>query len=286
MWVDSRFVGIFGPGRYGYWTAPRDVRVEVVTIDTEPFTHRAFPVIVRTAAAVRHFDLVIVDRETVGVLYVDNTVMGTLTPGRYAFWKDAADFRVVEIDLRETQIEVGGQDVTTADKVTLRLNATLAYRVSDPLRALAVSGNVDRAIYRETQLALRGAVGARELDDVLNDREQIALETLAAIQGQAERLGLTLESFGVRDVILPGDMKELLNRVIEAKKEAEANLISRREETAAMRSQANTAKLLADNPTLMRLRELEALSAIAMQGNLTVVVGEDGLAKAIRPVVT
>ena len=68
---------------------------------------------------------------------------------------------------------------------------------------------------------------------------------------------------GIRDVILPGDMKELLNKVTEAKNAAEANLIARREETAAMRSQANTAKLLEDNPTLMRLRELEVLERVA-----------------------
>ena len=74
-------------------------------------------------------------------------------------------------------------------------------------------------------------------------------------------------SVGIRDVILPGDLKDLLNKVTKAKKAAEANLISRREETAAMRSQANTAKLLTDNPKLMRLRELEVLEKIASAGN-------------------
>jgi chorismate mutase len=68
---------------------------------------------------------------------------------------------------------------------------------------------------------------------------------------------------GIRDIILPGEMKDLMNKVTEAKKAAEANLIARRDETAAMRSQANTAKLLADNPILMRPRELEVLEKIA-----------------------
>ncbi len=78
-------------------------------------------------------------------------------------------------------------------------------------------------------------------------------------------------------MILPGDMKDLMNRVTEAKKAAEANLIARREETAAMRSQANTAKLLADNPTLMRLRELEVLEKIASAGKMNIVLGEKAL---------
>jgi regulator of protease activity HflC (stomatin/prohibitin superfamily) len=80
-------------------------------------------------------------------------------------------------------------------------------------------------------------------------------------------------SVGIRDVILPGDIRDLMNKVTEAKKAAEANLISRREETAAMRSQANTAKLLADNPTLMRLRELEVLEKIASSNKLSIVLG-------------
>ena len=85
----------------------------------------------------------------------------------------------------------------------------------------------------------------------------------------------------IRDVILPGDMKDLMNKVTEAKKVAEANLIARREETAAMRSQANTAKLLDDNPTLMRLRELEVLEKVATDGKLNVVLGEKGLADRV-----
>jgi hypothetical protein len=86
---------------------------------------------------------------------------------------------------------------------------------------------------------------------------------------------------GIRDVILPGDMKDLMNKVTEAKKAAEANLIFRREETAAMRSQANTARLLADNPTLMRLRELEVLEKIAANGKLNIVLGGKGLADKV-----
>jgi hypothetical protein len=92
-------------------------------------------------------------------------------------------------------------------------------------------------------------------------------------------LGLTIASVGIRDVILPGEMKDLMNRVTEAKKTAEANLIFRREETAAIRSQSNTAKLLAASPMLMRLRELEVLEVlekVASAGKLNIILGERG----------
>ena len=90
-----------------------------------------------------------------------------------------------------------------------------------------------------------------------------------------------LSEVGVRDIILPGETKDLMNRVTEGKKAAEANLIARREETAAMRSQANTAKLLEASPTLMRLRELEVLEKIASNGKLNIVLGEKGLADRV-----
>ncbi|MFC1766119.1 SPFH domain-containing protein, partial [Planctomycetota bacterium] len=137
------------------------------------------------------------------------------------------------------------------------------------------------AIYREIQLALRALVGERELDTLLSDKHAMAAELSELVRSRAENLGLEIVSLGVRDIILPGDMKDLLNKVTEARKAAEANLISRREETAAMRSQANTARLLENNPVLMRLRELEVLETIAGQAKLSVVLGEKGLADRV-----
>ena len=130
-------------------------------------------------------------------------------------------------------------------------------------------------------MALRAVVGVRDLDAFLSDKDVVAREVEEQVRGRADQLGLKVVSVGVRDVILPGDMKDLMNRVTEAKKAAEANLIARREETAAMRSQANTAKLLESNPTLMRIRELEVLEKIACDGKLNVVLGEKGLADRV-----
>ncbi len=121
----------------------------------------------------------------------------------------------------------------------------------------------------------------RELDSLLADKESVASEAAALSAPRAEMLGLRATALGIRDLILPGDMKELMNRVIEARKAAEANLITRREETAALRSQANTAKLLTDNPMLMRLRELEILEKVVSSSKLSVVLSEKGLAERV-----
>jgi regulator of protease activity HflC (stomatin/prohibitin superfamily) len=171
-------------------------------------------------------------------------------------------------------VDVGGQEIMTADKVTLRLNAVVTYKIIDARKAVCQTEDVRQALYRDAQLVLRAVVGARELDAFLTDKDAVATEIEDSIRHRAGELGLEIASVGIRDVILPGDMKDLMNKVTEARKAAEANLIARREETAAIRSQANTAKLLAESPTLMRLRELEVLEKIASAGKLNIVLGE------------
>jgi regulator of protease activity HflC (stomatin/prohibitin superfamily) len=283
LWVDGRFVGVLAPGLYAYWTGPREVRVEVVDARRPRFEHDELKLIARSPTAAPLLEVTNVGRGCAGVLFLDGAYADTLGPGLYAFWKGSAQAWVVEVDLREASLDVGGQEVMTADKVTLRLNAVVTYRVADPRRAVCATDDARQALYREAQLALRAVVGARELDALLADKDVIARETHELLERRAGELGLAVLSAGVRDVILPGDMKELMNKVTEARKAAEANLVTRREETAALRSQANTAKLLADNPTLMRLRELEALEKVAAAGKLSVVIGtpEKGLAEQV-----
>ena len=164
---------------------------------------------------------------------------------------------------------MSGQEIMTADKVTLRMNGLVNYRVIER-KSMMVTDGAKQSLYREAQLALRAVVGTRDLDSFLTDKDAVAGEFEEQVRQRAGELGMEVVSVGVRDVILPGDMKDLMNKVTEAKKAAEANLIARREETAAMRSQANTARLLADNPTLMRLRELEVLEKLWLQNHSVV----------------
>lgn len=281
VWIEGRFSHILLPGLYAYWAGQKDVRVEIVDVRQVRFEHADLKVITRCRTAAVALDVCAVERHHVGVLFQDGAYVQTLTPGLYAFWKGAADARVVEVDLREATADVSGQEIMTADKVTLRLNAVVTYRIADAHKAVSAADDVRQTLYREAQLALRAVIGGRELDAFLADKDQVGREIEQALRGRAGELGLEIASVGIRDVILPGEMKDLMNKVTEAKKAAEANLIARREETAAMRSQANTAKLLQDSPTLMRLRELEVLERIALAGKLNVVLGEKGLADRV-----
>jgi len=278
---DGEFKGLLGAGRHWFVDPLGKVTVEVVSQRREWLVHEKLDMIVKSGALKdRAVVLDLKDYER-ALVWVDGRFSHILPPGKYAFWKNMAKVTLVPVDLRETMLDIAGQEIMTADKVTLRLNAVVTYRVADAHKALSAADDARQALYREAQLALRAVVGGRELDQFLADKDAVAKELETMVRQRVAALGLEVISVGIRDVILPGDMKDLMNKVTEAKKAAEANLIVRREETAAMRSQANTAKVLEGNPTLMRLRELEVLEKVATSGKLNVVLGEKGLAERV-----
>ncbi|HMP03592.1 MAG TPA: slipin family protein [Gemmatales bacterium] len=277
VWVDGRFQTILGPGQHAWWTTHREVRHEIVDAHTVRLMHPELALIAASGSAGSYLDRPNVAPGWEAVVFVGGEFAEVLGPGQYAFWRDARPVLVVPVDLRETTADVAGQEIMTADKVTLRLNAVAVFKVVDARRAVSVAEDVRQALYREVQLALRAVVGGRELDALLADKDAVARELVDAVRPRAEALGIELRAIGIRDIILPGEMRELLNRVTEAKKAAEANLIARREETAAIRSQANSAKMLQENPTLMRLRELETLEKIAATSKLRILVSDQGL---------
>jgi regulator of protease activity HflC (stomatin/prohibitin superfamily) len=283
VWIDGRFNAILGPGLHALWTGFRRVRVEVLDIAaTRPrLVHAQLDAIVASGAANAFLTVQEVPAEHVGIVAVSGVRVETLGPGRYAFWNGVGALKVTIVDRREVTVDIAGQEILTADKVTLRLNAQLVYRVVDAEKAVSTSDDVRTVVYREAQLALRAAIGTRELDALLSDKDALAAEVTGVIRPRAAEFGVDIVAVGVKDLILPGEMRTLLNKVIEAKKAAEAGVITRREEAAALRHQANTAKLFVDNPTLLRLRELEAVEKIATAGKLSVVLGEKGLADRI-----
>jgi regulator of protease activity HflC (stomatin/prohibitin superfamily) len=300
LFREREFQGILEPGRYWFCDPLGKVRVDVVSVREPWLVHRDLDVIVKSGAlegraevvrfeheqlqtilkaknAEAVFDIFTVQDGHAGLYFRDGEFVSRLGPGTYAFWKGLAKVKLYHVDMREAVADVAGQEIMTADKVTLRLNAVVTYRVGDPVKTVAEVEDAKQALYREAQLALRAVIGTRELDALLSDKDAVAREWEDLVRRRVSGFGMTVVALGIRDVILPGEMKELMNKVTEAKKAAEAALITRREEVAAMRSQSNTAKILEDNPTLMRLRELEVLEKIAGKSKLSVVLGDKGL---------
>jgi regulator of protease activity HflC (stomatin/prohibitin superfamily) len=261
LWHDGRPKIFLGPGVHRYWEVDDTVRVQVFSV------HDAMPELTKELAAVLPKDTftdVTVREHERGLLHVQGRFVRVLAPGRYAFWSTReSPVDVQSIDMRVIQVSLAGQELMTKDKVTLRLSLTVEFAIEDPAVATHAVANVRDAIYLLVQLASRDYVAGVTLDELLAGRDSMTrfLEEDAA--GKARRLGVRVERVGVKDVVLPGEMKTLLNKVIEAEKEAAANVILRREETAATRSLANTAKLMAEQPLLLRLKELDSLKEMA-----------------------
>jgi hypothetical protein len=281
VWLNGRFEGIRGPGLAALWKVFHELRVEVIDARELRFEHPELASVLEAPGVDRYLRHEVVETGRVGLLLIDGRFKGRLEPGVHAFWRGLGQVRVLHLDLREQVADVAGQELMTADKVTLRLNALVTFRITDPERAVTEVEEPVQALYRQAQLALREVIGARELDALLSEREAVAADLTGTLRQRVEGLGIRVDALGIRDVILPGEMKELLNRVTEARRAAEAALITRREETAAMRSQANTARILESNPTLMRLKELEVLEKVADKAELNVVLGDGGLADRV-----
>jgi regulator of protease activity HflC (stomatin/prohibitin superfamily) len=164
---------------------------------------------------------------------------------------------------------------------------TAGYRVTDVLTAYAKQAKPMDYLYKELQFGLRAAVGTRTLDELLENKSMIDDVVSEHIKRRVAGYGLEVESVGVKDIILPGEMKLILAKVVEAEKAAQANVIRRREETGATRSLLNTARVMEDNPTALRLKELETLEKVVEKiDKISVFGGLEGLLKdlvKIRP---
>ena len=221
----------------------------------------------------------IVPEGHVGLLTVDGAPVGRVETGRHTFW-DLPGRKVVVrlIDTRLRLHEVSGQEILTKDRVTIRVNLTAGFGVIGPERAVASVGDFEEALHRALQLAFRRTMGAMTLDRLLAEKVSVDAGAAEKVRAEIATIGVEVGEIALKDVILPGEMREILNRVVAAEKEAEANVIRRREETNATRSLLNTAKVMAENPVMLRLKELEALETIAGKvERLTVHNGTDGL---------
>jgi regulator of protease activity HflC (stomatin/prohibitin superfamily) len=275
---DGRFHAVLKPeGRAVYWTDTGTWTAErfVIDGDLEIATDvaRRFAGVALTAVT-----SVDVGEGHTGLLFVDGKFVRELAAGAHAFWAVTRKVVVKVIDLRRQSLDVAGQEILTRDRVTLRVNLSADYQVIDAVKAATTVKDYADALYRALQFAFRKSLGAKSLDEILADKVTAEAEAVAEVRAAMLEIGLSVGEIAVKDVILPGEMRDILNKVVAAEKEAEANVIRRREETNATRSLLNTARVMAENPVMLRLKELEALSEIAGKvERLTIHNGTAGL---------
>jgi regulator of protease activity HflC (stomatin/prohibitin superfamily) len=260
--LDGRPVIVLGPwSTRVYWKVATRVEVERIDVAREPkVAPRHLAMIDRTRSS--YISETVIENHEAGLLYVEGRFVERLAPGRHAYWSVERKVEVKRLDLRPQAIEITAQEMLTKDRIALRVTLTAFRRIVDPERAVGAVADVDAWLYRLVQFAIREAVAARTLDEVLAAKNALDAELRAFVRERLAETGIEVTELGVKDVILPGEIRELVNKVVEAERTAKANLIRRQEETAATRSLLNTARLMEDNPLLLRLKELESLERV------------------------
>ena len=280
-------------GRYTFWRSVVQyefIRADISQIDIAENIDRSLLAKPPLNAWVRMNEVQNFEK---AVLSVDGRFVKVLEPGAYYWWKNSIAIHVGKVDIRQQQLEVNGQEILTKDKTALRINAWAQYKVVDIEKALLQNKDYDKQLYVAFQLALREYIAGFSFDELLEKKEIIApglngavgqAFILQRVQQNAEALGVAVKDFGIRDIILPGDVKEIMNQVLIAEKKAQANTIMRREETASTRSLLNTAKLMEDNVMLWKLKEMEYVEKIADKISNISVNGNGALIEQLKQI--
>jgi regulator of protease activity HflC (stomatin/prohibitin superfamily) len=201
------------------------------------------------------------------VRLVNGRVRGVLEPGRHRYRRSRTE--VWTVDLRPQLVPIPGQDVLTADGVTVRVTTVLRMTVTDPVPYLTASRDAHAEIYAAGQQALRTVVSGVALEALLDARTTIGAEMLPLVQPAGVRVGVEVSEVSVRDVMLPAELKRAFAQQALAREQGKAELERARAEAATLRSLANTAKLLEEHPALLRLRTLQVAEQDGTEVRLT-----------------
>jgi len=265
----------------------------------------------------------VISQSHVGLLYQDGAFARLLDPGKHKLgtgWFDKVDRHIVVIDLRERSVTIKGQEILTADKVAIRVSLLVYFKIVDAAKAQHNVASYEERIYEDVQLAARRFLASRKLEAILTDRNEISDAVRDDVKGTATVYGVEIIRADVKDLVFPGNLREIMNQVLETERRSEAKIIEARREAevarikteseeATMRlrweasrtqtrlaaeserervllklqGEVEEAKAVQDNPHLLRLRELQALGEMARAGGKFVVgLGAEGLFSALH----
>lgn len=271
VYENDNFKRVLNSGRYVYWkdfVNRNYIRVDLSKIYITEKIDKSLFNNMELAKYVRVFEVAAFEK---AILMIDDVYTETLSGGTYRFWKNDSTIKIAKIDMRQLQLEMAGQELLTKDKATIRINFYTKYIVDNIDKALLENKDFEKQLYVAMQLALRAYVGTYTLDELLENKNVISKTILQDVKNDVSKLGVIALSCGIRDIILTGEMRDIMNQVLVAQKKAQANVITRREETASTRSLLNTAKLMEENDMLFKLKEMEYVEKIAEKiGEITI----------------
>lgn len=268
-YVDGVFAGALTAGRHAFWNEAGKHEFTIYSTADPKITD--IPAAIAAQLGAGFVIDVNIPPEYKGVVYYNGSAAEYLDAGRYFYWNGAVKITTQIYNMRVQQLDINGQEILTKDRVGVRVNFTASWRVTDYRKANETYSSISQSLYTAAQLALRDYLGGKTMDEMLADRENIGSELLAELKKRTSDMYIEILSAGIKDVILPGEISTIMNSVLAAEKRAQANVIMRREEVASTRSLLNTAKLMDENATLRRLKELEYIEKICENvGEITV----------------
>ncbi|MBQ8907434.1 MAG: slipin family protein [Clostridia bacterium] len=259
--VNGTFSSALRPGKHAFWSVTDRHEFKLVDLST-PTVDPTVPSYVFSKLPQALYTRLEVAEYQKARLFFNRKLVKLLDAGTYYFWKTPVKVDFDVIDTRLTQMDVTGQEILTADKVTLRINFVCNYRITDYVKILTEIDDFEEQLHVTVQLALRQFVGRYKLDEILENKEELSAFVLERLKAKEKALFVEIAEAGVKDIILPGEIREIMNTVLVAEKRAQANVITRREEVASTRSLLNTARLMEENQTLYKLKELEYVERI------------------------
>jgi len=192
-----------------------------------------------------------------GLLFKRGKYERLLKPGQHWYFRSV--HMIHKMDIRARIISLPGQEVLSADNVSVKLSIVCSFKVDDPHRAMVAVENYIQSLYTDLQVNLRDIVGELPIDDFLSKRKEIGAELLNRSKENSSDYGIVLESATIKDIMFPGDLKRMFAQVVNARKEGLAALERARGESAVLRNLANSAKLMDNNPGLLQLRILQTI---------------------------
>ncbi|MEM6698065.1 MAG: slipin family protein [Bacteroidota bacterium] len=271
-------------GKYAFWKGIVEYTFQTIDLNQLEIEDQVERSILMRHEFRPYINMPLIEPYEQGLLIVEGQLERKLMPGNYYFWKNSRSIEVKKADMRAMQMEVSGQEILTKDKAALRVNFYLQYQIVDVEKALLETKDFAKQLYLLMQMAVREYVGTMSLDELLSKKEAIQTFVLEAAAGKATEMGIQLLNAGIRDIILPGEVREIMNQVLIAEKKAQANTIMRREETASTRSLLNTAKLMEDNAMLLKLKEMEYVERIAEKINSITVAGGGQIVEQLKEI--
>ena len=204
-----------------------------------------------------------------GVMFTLGRYTGTKKPGWRIVWPVIQ--KMVRVDLRTKVVDVPDQEAITKDNISVRINAVIYYKVSDASKSIIEVENFYFAVSQLAQTTMRNAVGEVELDELLRNRDEIALRIKNIVDKASDPWGILVEAVELKDIGLPDDMKRTMAKAAEAEREKKAIIINSEGELAAAANVQKAAEMLSRAPGALHLRTLQSINDLSSdQSNTTI----------------